>query len=225
MNASTRRSVALSLGLVLVLLGAFALIQYGDALRLSLAGDDWFFVDKTRHASFASLWARRDLVPAYYRPWSRELHFWILQHIAGPDGVAFRAANLALWLASMGLYFLLVRRVAGARVAGVATAGLAALGGWGVLLVWPAGAQDLWMLMFALGFLHAFAGGRTLLSLIALALALLSKESAAVLPAVAFAFAWVVEAQPLRTALRRMVPGLAMVAAWVLFHPLLGGRW
>ena len=223
-TARTRAWPALALPVVITGLTLFGFLQYGDTLRLPLVGDDWFFIDKTRHLSWATVWAPRDLVPAYYRPWSRELHYGVLQRIAGASGTPFRIANLGLWLGVMALYFALVRRLAGTRVAGVAAAATAALAGWGVLLVWPAGAQDLWMLLFALLFLHGFARRRALPALAALALALLSKESAAVLPAIAFAHAWTVDGSSPGAALRRVAPGLALVAAWAMFHPLIGGR-
>jgi hypothetical protein len=101
---------------------------------------------------------------------------------------------------------------------------VAALAAWGLPLVWIAGVQDLWMITLALGALLAFQHARTLPATLLFALALLSKETAALVPLVAFVIAWRVERRPLRTALGRTAPLLAVAAAWALLHPLLGGR-
>jgi hypothetical protein len=206
-------------------LALFAWTQYGDTLNHPLVTDDYFFLDKTRDAPFRVVWEPKNLVPAYYRPWAREFHYWTLQRVVGDSGAAFRVVNWILWFGVMAGYFALVRRLAGRSAGWVATAALAALGGWGVLLVWPAGAQDLWMLLFALLFLNAFVRSRTGWATAALTLALFSKETAAVLPLVAVAWCWLGERAPWRDTLRRSWPAFAIVAAWALVHPLLGGRW
>ena len=209
---------------VVAVLALFALVQAPDFLGVPLVGDDYIVLDKTRDAGLASVWAPRLLISHYYRPWSRELHFWLLQHLFGLRAAPFHLAGAALWLAVFALYFALVRRLAGTGTACLATAAAGTLAGWGLLLVWTAGAQDLWMLLFALLFLHALERGRAGWASAALVLALLSKETAALLPALALAHALLVARLPFARALRRVAPMLLLLAVWAALHPLLGGR-
>lgn len=213
-------------GLVVVLLvaAAFALTQHPGVFSVPFVGDDYFTLDKTRDASFVSLWAPRELVSHFYRPWSRELHYWTFQRLFGERVAPWRTVNLLLWAGVIGLYFALVRRLAGPRPAVLATAAVMALSGWGVLLVWSQGAQDLWMILFALLALHALLRERPGLACAAQLLALLSKETAALVPVLAYGLEWLVRGRRPGAALRRVLPLLALTLGWVALHPLLGGR-
>lgn len=207
-------------------LGAFLATQYGYALRVPFINDDFAFLDQTRSMPFGELWAwHGHWVGLYYRPWSRELHYWALQRLFGADAVAFHLVGFGLWLGVLSLYFALVRRLAGTRAAGVATAGAAALAAWGLPVVWVAGAQELWMLLFALASLLLFARGRDRFATLAFALALLSKETALLLPAAAFALMVAHTGERPVAALRRLAPALALAAVAAALHPQLGGRW
>jgi hypothetical protein len=208
----------------LLLLGVFLLSQYGYALRVPFINDDYIFLDKTRAASFAELWEPRRLAFHWYRPWSRELHYWSLQKLFGVRELPFHLASWALALATLAAYFALARRLAGGAGAAVATAGVAALAAWGVPLLWIAGVQDLWLLLFALAFVHAVARRARLRALACLLLALLSKESALVLPAIAAAYGLAVERRGIGEALRSTWPQWLLAGAWAALHPVLGGR-
>jgi hypothetical protein len=148
----------------------------------------------------------------------------VLQHLAGTRASVYHLVSFALWLGVMLLYFMLARRVAGTRAAGVATAGAAALAAWGLPVAWVAGVQDLWMMLLSLACLLAFAQGRGRVAALWLSLALLSKETAVLVPVVAFSFEIFARGTSPRLALRRIVPLLAVVAVWLVVHPLAGGR-
>lgn len=210
-------------GLAAALLG-FLATQYSGALGLPLMTDDYLILGKVRDASFASLWSATDLLSGFYRPWARELHYWTLHRLFGAHPLPYHLACFLLWLGIMALCFALVRRLAGTATAALATCLAATQAAWGSLLVWPAGSQDLWMMLLGLASLAAFAGGRLALSTTALALALLSKETAATLPAIAALHAWIVERRSPAAALRRSAALWAVAAAWALVHPMLGGR-
>lgn len=195
--------------------------QYGAALRMPFLGDDYSILDKVRSASFATLWERSRLLYYWYRPWSRELHYWVIERLFGTRELAFHLASFALWAGIMTLYFALARRLIGGRAAALACAGVAALAAWAGTLMWVAGVQELWMLFFGLLFLHAFARGATPAATLALALALLSKETAAVLPAIALAWALAVDRDPPGRALARIAPLAVLIVAWLAFHPWL----
>src|SRR5207247_11426604 len=81
-----------------------------------------------------------------------------------------------------------------------------------------------WMMSLGLLALVAFANGRTVAAALALALALLSKETAATLPLIATLFALIVDRRSIGAALRRTAALWAVVVVWALFHPMIGGR-
>ena len=207
-----------------MLLAAYGALRFRFVLGLPFLNDDYTILDKVGRASFASLWTAEHPLWGWYRPWSRELHFWTLSRLFGPSELPFHAASLVLWLSVLTVYFALVRRILGAPAATIAAAGAATLTAWGGVLSWAAGVQELWMLLFALLFLHAAARRDAALSLLALALALLSKETAAVLPAIAFLYCVVLDGDRPRSALRRVAPQLVVVASWAALHPFLRAR-
>jgi hypothetical protein len=179
------------------------------------------FLDKTRDASFGALWSFGNTDFGWYRPWSRDLHFWTLQHLFGAHESAFRIVSLAIWLAMLAAYFALVSRVRSERVAAVATLGVAGLSLWGTTLVWISGVQDLWMLLFSMLALWLLAGGRTASALAASAGALLSKETAGVLPLIVLAQARWIERLDARACVRRVAPFAVLTVAWLFLHPTL----
>ncbi len=212
-----------ALGLA-VTLCVFAGIAYGPAITLPFIGDDYVFLDQTRSATFWSLWSFENVSFEWYRPWSRELHFWSLQRLAGLHEPLYRAFSLLLWISALGLYASIVRRLTSATTAWLATLGVAALGLWGTPLLWISGSQDLWMLVFCMASLRLFITGRVLWSAIPFALALLSKETAAVLPALALGYAWIVEHRNPAAALRRTAPLWILLLTWMSVHPTLHDR-
>jgi hypothetical protein len=202
----------------------FLATQYGSALSVPFINDDYVFLDKTRAASFLDLWRFRDLAFHWYRPWSRELHYWTLQRLFGAHELPFHLASMALWLAVLLVFHALVRRIAGVRAAAIAVAGVAALAAWGVPLLWIAGVQELWMLLFAVLTVRPWLAGRRGPATLTLALALLSKETSAVLAPLAIAADVLVAGRRPVEALRRAWPLMLVTGLWALVHPVLGGR-
>ncbi|MEO5989043.1 MAG: hypothetical protein ABIU54_08150, partial [Candidatus Eisenbacteria bacterium] len=182
------------------------LARWGDALRLPFINDDFLFLDKARTAPLPALWGLDKLAFHWWRPWSRETHYWAVQHLAGADPAAFHAVNTALWIAVLGTFWALVRRSAGGRAAAWALAAAAAMAAWGLPLLWVAGVQDLWMVFASLLAVHAWASDRRALAAVAYAVALMSKETAAFLPALLIAWEVRIARQPWRGAFRRLVP-------------------
>src|SRR6266508_5899859 len=158
-EARRAMSPELSERLAILLIVAFALVLYGPALAIPFLGDDYVFLDKTRWARFPELWSFANTNFGWYRPWSRELHFWLLQRLAGPSELVFRCASLLLWLGGLFAFMLVAREVASRRAALVATMGAAALALWAGPLLWISGSQDLWMLSLAMLALLLFSRG------------------------------------------------------------------
>jgi hypothetical protein len=205
-------------------LAAFAALAYGPALNLPFIGDDYVFLDKTRDATFWNLWSLHNVDFGWYRPWSRELHFWVLQRTAGLHEIAYRAVGILLWITALSLYASIVRRLASGRVAAIATLGVASLALWGTPLLWISGSQDLWMLSFAMASTLLFIAGRDRWALLAFGLALLSKETVAVLPALLVAWLVLVERRRPLDALGRTGSFWVLMLAWLAAHPTLHAR-
>jgi len=210
---------------LIALLIAYVLVVYWRALPLPFINDDYVFLDKVRTASFLDLWKPERLYSLWYRPWSRELHYWLLSRLLGPNEAAFHVVNFVLSLTVAGLYWKLAERLTRDRFAAtIAVTGVIALAAWASPLYWVAGVQELWMLLFGLLFLHALVSGRGTLACAALVLALLSKETAAVLPAIGTAYARFANRRGWRSSIRASAPYWIVVVTWALFHPTLRAR-
>lgn len=205
-----------------ILLCCYWISQYYAAWRLPFLNEDYAFLDTTRPLSVLELWTSTGLrVGPWYRPWSQGVHFWLCQTLFGMRMELWHAASLALAVGAGATYFAFIRRTAGWRAAGVASACTSALAAWGTLICWTAGVQDLWMLLFALVSLSAFAMGRVWLAAAALFGALLSKETAVILPALSMSWCLLVERQPLRLAFRRSLAMWGTLLLWLAFYQVL----
>ncbi len=226
LSAGARRALASTASPAWIAGGllAFFFTQYASAFSIPFINDDYSFLDKTRAVGFLDLWRFENLTFQWYRPWSRELHYWTLQRLFGVHEVAFHLASLALWLAVLTSFWALARRLAGTSAATMAVGGMAALAAWGVPLLWVASVQELWMLLFALLTLHAWVAGRRRLATAMLVGALLSKETAAVVAPLAIACSVTIQGRKPGQALRHALPLIVVTALWAIVHPVLGGR-
>ena len=206
------------------LLALFLFARYRDAFGIPFLNDDYVFLDHVSLKGVGDLWGFRDLAFHWWRPWSREFHYWWLQRAFGAHEWPFHAASFALGFGVLAAYWALARRVAGAPAAAIAVAGAATLPGWGLLLLWSAGAQDLWMILLSLLSLLAWRADRIGWAAAAYALALASKETAAPLPLLFFAYDFWVGRRPWTETAGRLAPALGVGLAWGIAHPLLLGR-
>ena len=199
-------------------------VSYWGALGLGFSNDDYLVLDKVMRVPTGSLFGWSDLMVGWWRPWSREIHFAWLYRVFGVQAWAYHAANQILWLACLVLIFVLLRRLTEARVALLVCAGALAASTWGLFLVWSSCSQDLWMLLAGSAFLIAHEDGRRGRAALALAVALLSKETAVLFVPLA---AWSRFASGGRAGLRprEWYLPLSVVLGWALLHPAVGGRW
>jgi hypothetical protein len=200
---------------------AFAALcfTFGDAFRVPFINDDFIFLDRTRDLDFFSLWRTDSLMFGWYRPWSRELHYWWLQLWGSPSPIAFHAVSFTLVLLTLFGYYALAKQAAGPVAAAIALAGAAAMGAWAVPMLWSAGAQELWMLFAVMLCLVSHAAGWKPVAAVAFAIALLSKETAAATIVIAFLYSLTVKRSDLRTALVDILPMGVVLVAWALIHP------
>ncbi|HET7225872.1 MAG TPA: hypothetical protein VFK69_09180 [Candidatus Eisenbacteria bacterium] len=204
-----------------VALAAFVGLQYAPSRTAPFIGDDYLILDKIQHLSFLQVWLPRVLLFSWYRPWSREFHFWAMYRLFGLRVEYWHLVSLALWVAVLTCFFGVARRLTDTRAAAVATAGIAALAAWGAPLTWIAGVQELWMLLFVMLALQLCVAGRTAWAAVPFALALLSKETAAGFPVVAMVWERLAPHASWKRAWRRTAPLWACLLAWASIHPLL----
>ena len=200
------------------------LLRDHGAFRIPFINDDYMFLEGTRGRSVLDVWGLQHLAFHWWRPWSRELHYLLMQRIAGTNVASYHAANFALLSVALAIYYRLAAGMLGRKRAAFATTAVAGLSGLALPVLWIAGVQELWMLVWALAALLAWRSNRVAGATAAFALALLSKETAATLPAFFLAMDVALERRTWPSALRRVAPALALEALWALAHPRLGGR-
>lgn len=205
----------------IILFGALTVILHPQILSLPFLNDDYIFLDKAIRHGFDSVLSRDSPTFHWYRPLSRELHYFVLHAIAGSRPLAFHLTSLVLWLTIIALYISVVRTLFGVRTSLTAALLLVTLHLWATPLLWAAGAQDLWMLVYSLLYLVVVLRNNIGLATLVLIVALLCKEAAAVLPVLGLACLVLFHHMSLRAALRRTMPMWLAVAAWILFHPTL----
>ena len=213
------------LGVLSLVLAAFAGLAVGARIGLPFVGDDYVFMDKTRAATFAELWSPTKSIDfGWYRPWAREVHFWVLQRALDLNPTAYRLVNVGLWIGSLLVFWAVLRKLASPRVAAIAALGVAPLALWGTPLLWISGSQDLWMLAFVLLSLLLFLQHQAILAAVVFIFALLSKETAGVLPALLCAYLMIGERRTLWQAIRRTWLFWTLLLSWALLHPTLRTR-
>lgn len=215
-----KRSVVASLPALFY--AAVGVALYGRTLGLPFTTDDFIWLYEASH--LASPW---DLLRVHHfdfvRPVS-SLYFWLVYRVAGLDPTAFRAASLALHVATAALLHHLVARLGGRPSAGWA-AGLLFLAycqHWESVW-WPSAVGEVLQGVFMIASLLAHLDRRRVLAGLLLAVALLTKETAFVMPLVLLlADRLVGDRGP--GWVRRHAPYWAMAAAWGIAETMLIGQ-
>ncbi|HYM81802.1 MAG TPA: hypothetical protein VEY91_10400 [Candidatus Limnocylindria bacterium] len=198
---------------VLGLILAAALLLHARAVGVPFFADDYLFLDQARNHSLGDVLTQRDPIGNFFRPVSRQLFFWVLARSTQESPYVFHGVNVALFLTSLWLLFILARRLAGPVAAAAATAFLALHYAADVPIRWASGSQDLLALTFGLATLVLHLAGQRILAALTLLLALLSKETVALLPLVAV-MADRLEQGSWKAALRRGWPLGVAAAFW-----------
>src|SRR5258706_9642752 len=145
--AWTRYGVWPALGVI----AAGAFILHPGALGAPFYGDDFQFLDQVRGRSVWGAVAATDPVGGYFRPFSRQVLFWVVARASGESPLAFHLVNATLWLAVFVALFTLIRRIAGGRAAPMGVAFLALPYPSGVPLIWAPHPPDLMAAPAAVG--------------------------------------------------------------------------
>jgi hypothetical protein len=206
--------------LTLLILVAFGFVRY---LAFPLLADDYSHI-WNGHAADAGTLARHFTVAEadrFFRPLGY-LSYAFDAHWAGYEAAAWRAGNLLLHLANTFLVYLLCLQLGATRTAAFFGAVMFGLhGSRPEAVTWVAARFDLLAVMFGLGcVLLAVRGAHPALVCSLLLAAILSKESAYVLPFVAAAALWYRGRDVWRTVLPMLA--VAIVAFAYRWHLLQG---
>jgi len=185
-------------------------------LRLGYFWDDYYFLTRAQRGFAACLEYIQGA--AFYRPLTQGLYFLPLAGLGDAGALASHLANLAMLAVSAWLLAVVIARHAGTRaglLAGLFFAGIAPAAS---LVGWASGAQDLAAILFFLVALDLHDRGHTAWAVMAMLLALLSKEAiGAALPLLVL---WdlVLGRKPARVLVPLVAFG-AVAVAWALLHP------
>lgn len=178
--------------------------------------DDYYFLN---HALSLS---PTDFLPTprdpFYRPLSRGLYFQLLD-LAGTAGpFTGHVLNACILATTVLLLVLLVGRLTGRRAAVYTGLVFSLLAPTPFLVGWISGVQDLLSMALVLAAFHFQLSGRTGAAVGAMALGILSKETAVVLAPALVALDWILGRRPYRIVNRLAAYG-ALIVAWILAHP------
>ncbi|HEY6220919.1 MAG TPA: hypothetical protein VIX13_00115, partial [Candidatus Eisenbacteria bacterium] len=178
--------------------------------------DDYDFLGRAQSFQLSQL--TPDPNTLFYRPLSREIYFRLLYLLDPNQPFWGHLTNAVLLISAVTLLGAITRKLAGPRAGYLAAVSFAALGALPILVGWASGSQDLLAIVFVLAALAAQLSNRPVVAMLAIACALLSKETAvAFVPAVALS-RWVVDERPHRLGTSLIGFGL-LVAAWGAIHP------
>ncbi|HYQ89631.1 MAG TPA: hypothetical protein VEU09_08400, partial [Candidatus Binatia bacterium] len=184
-------------------------------LGLGYFWDDFVFLARVQSHPLAAFGPEPGV---FYRPLPRALYFWPLAGLGSSGAIVAHLANLSLLAVSIYLLVSLARDLAGDRAGALAGLLFAGLGSVAGLVAWASGSQDLFAILFSLAALRLRGQGRIVASGIAMAAALLSKETAVcVVPALVL-WDWIVGKKPARIGAGVLMFG-APALAWALLHP------
>ncbi|MCC6348871.1 MAG: hypothetical protein IT347_04660 [Candidatus Eisenbacteria bacterium] len=199
--------------LLIVLLAGIAALHAAD-LRQPFMTDDYLFLEQARAGSLWEALTSADPLGNYFRPVGRQVFFALVGGLGGEQPWVYRLVNLGLFLAATVLLFRIARRLLGGRAALVAAAFFGLHYAAAVPLLWISGSQDILASFFGLLCIETALGGHRTASAAALALALLSKESAVAAPVAVVALLWARGAD-LRGALRASAALGGVLVLWL----------
>ena len=177
--------------------------------------DDYAFLGRAQAFQLHDLLPRGDVL--FWRPLSREIWFALLWRIAPHAPLVAHLMHAAIVAVAVVLVGSIAKRLFGPRAGFLAATLYASLGALPMLVGWASASQDLFAILFFLAALHFRLTGRLLASVLATALAILSKETVAFLVPLIAVTPWIMGGRPRRPPLDLGAYG-ALLALWVSVH-------
>ncbi|HTM01188.1 MAG TPA: hypothetical protein VL503_08700, partial [Candidatus Omnitrophota bacterium] len=217
MRASLRPPHPKSILVPAVLLPALvAALLAAPGLSFDYFWDDFFFLTRAQGSPTAYLVP--NAAEAFWRPIPQGLYFRLLLALGPAGPLAGHLLNLLLLAAAAMLLASLAARLLGPRAGLLAGLVFAASAVLPSLVAWTSACQDLMAMVFLLIAFHLRESGRIAASAGLAALALLSKETAAVALPVLVAWDWLLGRKPSRLGSGALLFGI-VTAAWFAAHP------
>lgn len=217
-TSGARLPEGLAAAVTLLALGWAVAARIAPVLKLSFYNDDFVYLDGLRRRGLLQSLIHPSRVGGYLRPFSRELHFGLCNSLFGLNPQPYHIVNLALVLACTLLLWRIGLAWISSRGALLAAAIFGLWYSHAVLVGWASCSQDLWAAFFSLLAVLFFGGARGALSAAAFALALLSKESSAVVPGILLALGLATSAP--REAARRVLPHVLILGGWGILYQI-----
>jgi hypothetical protein len=208
---SIRATMLLAAGPILV-----ALLLSARTLGWGFLWDDYDFLGRVASLKLTDLLPVSDVV--FYRPISRELYFWGIQHILGGSQIVAHFVNAAVVSTIIVLLVSFVGRLAGPRAAFLSGLFFACSAPLPLLMGWISASQDLLCLLFAMVAFHLQLSRKALAAALAMTAALLSKETAIALMPIPISIAWL-QGASLKQIARTGLVHVAVLAGWAFLHP------
>jgi hypothetical protein len=179
--------------------------------------DDFDFLGRVRNLRLTDLLPDPSIV--FYRPISREIYFWVVDHVLFASPLAAHILNAGIICAIIALLMSFVRTLSGERPALLSGILLACSASLPLVIGWASAGQDLLSALFIVVSLQLQLRRRVILAALALAAAMLSKETGiAGVPAVAL-LAVVRTDRSRREITRTLLVSAIVVLAWVAVQP------
>ena len=220
---SARPIAASGRGLVVLALALFAgalLALHGSELRFPFVADDYLFLESAVAPGPGHIFGSVPLATNYFRPVGRELYFFTLARVFGPEAFPFHLFNFLVLLGTVVLVYFLARRWVGGRGALLAAGTYALFYPHRVSMAWVSCAQDLLATAAGTGAALLYVHGRKRVAALTFFVGLLAKESIAALPLVLFLWeAWTPARnvrERLSRAWRATAPLWVASAAWAI---------
>ncbi|HEX5031171.1 MAG TPA: hypothetical protein VFX78_06915 [Candidatus Eisenbacteria bacterium] len=197
-----------------------ALVLSASTLTWHFLWDDFDFLGRSATLSLSDLIPSKDVI--FYRPLSREVYFWLLYHVGGASPIAAHAASAAIVAGILLLVMSIARRLAGTRAGVISALVLAASGAAPLALGWISAVQDLLCCLFVLTAIRLQLSGRSMAAALAMAAALLSKETAIAFAPIPVVVAYLMGRER-SSALRAGIAQGLVLTAWAAIHPSIRG--
>jgi tetratricopeptide (TPR) repeat protein len=196
-----------------VAVALLAVALYARGFSIGLVGDDYKLLDAALRAPLPDLLTGRHGILGYYRPVSRELYFWLWGKVLGFRGLGFHVVNAVTYAATVAMFHAFLRRWLGPTLAVFGSLAFVLFPPTGALLSWISCAQDLIALFWCAAALLLHQSRRFVWAGCAVFLAVLSKETAVVMPLILAAYDLASDSSaPASSRARRSWPAFAGLA-------------
>lgn len=180
--------------LVAIVLSSVAL--FGSSFSVFFAADDWFHLEVSRVHSLGEFlnffsFSRTPQTASFYRPLPTQVFFFVFQSLFGVNPIPY---HVFIWVAFVILLYPLyevAREIFKNEKVALAAVFIYAISATNFTrLYFMSAFQEILMTTFVLGALWSYLRSRTVISLVLFVFALMSKETALVLPGILFLADW-----------------------------------